>query len=205
MLEAFKNKQDLHASTASKVYNVSYEDVTKDMRRVAKTVNFGIVYGMSDWGLSESLHITPAEANLFIEKYFAVYPEIKEFLDNEIKKAYDLGYTLTLFNRKRHIKELKSSNYMLRKFGERTAMNSPIQGSAADIIKIAMIKVDEALTNLNLKAKIVSQVHDELVIDTPSDELEVVTKLVKETMEQAIDFDLELVAEVEYGKNWDLK
>lgn len=205
MLDAFNNDLDLHASTASKIYNVNYEDVTKDMRRVAKTVNFGIVYGMSDWGLSESLHITPIEAKIFIEKYFEVYPEIKGFLDNEVKKAYDLGYTLTMFNRKRHIKELKSSNYMLRQFGERTAMNSPIQGSAADIIKIAMIKVDEAITRLGLKSKLVSQVHDELVLDVDASELEIVLKLVKETMEQAVDFDIKLIAETEYGRNWDLK
>lgn len=205
MMEAFNNKIDLHSSTAAKVNGVSIEEVTKEMRRRAKAVNFGIVYGMSDWGLSETLHITPWEAAEFIEKYFAIYPEIKGYLDQTIKNAKNLGYTETIFKRRRYIPKLTSSNYNLQKFGERTAMNAPIQGSAADVIKIAMINVNKKIHDLGLKSKMVAQVHDELIIDVTYDELEIVQELLKETMEQAVILDVLLEVEVEFGKTWDLK
>lgn len=205
MMEAFNHKIDLHSSTASKINGVPLEEVTKEMRRRAKAVNFGIVYGMSDWGLSETLHIAPWEAADFIEKYFKIYPEIKIYLDEIVEKAKKTGYTETIFKRRRYIPELTSSNYNLQKFGERTAMNAPIQGSAADIIKIAMINVHKKIHELSLKSKIVAQVHDELIIDTTSDELEIVKALLKETMEKAVTFDVLLATEVEFGKTWDLK
>lgn len=205
MLDAFNNHIDLHSSTASKVFGVPLEEVTKDMRRKAKAVNFGIVYGMSDWGLAEALHIPQWEAADFIEKYFMIYPEIKEYLDKTVKDAANNGYTETIFKRRRYIPELTSTNHNLQKFGERTAMNAPIQGSAADVIKIAMIDVYNKLQELGLKSKMVAQVHDELIIDTVEEELEIVKKLIKETMEKAVSINVLLESEVEVGKTWDLK
>ena len=205
MLEAFNNHIDLHSSTASKVFGVPLEEVTKEMRRKAKAVNFGIVYGMSDWGLAEALHIPQWEAANFIEKYFMIYPEIKEYLTKTVKEARANGYTETIFKRRRYIPELNSSNHNLQKFGERTAMNAPIQGSAADVIKIAMIDVYNKIEELSLKSKMVAQVHDELIIDTTKEELEIVKKLIKETMEKAVSLNVLLEADVEVGKTWDLK
>ncbi len=205
MMEAFNNHLDLHSSTAAKINGVKIEEVTKIMRRNAKAVNFGMVYGMSDWGLSETLHISPKEAAEFIEKYFEIYPEIKAYLDETINLAKNKGYTETILKRRRYIPELLSSNYNLQKFGERTAMNAPIQGSAADVIKIAMINVHQTLKDLNLKSKMVAQVHDELIIDTTSDEIEIVTKVLKETMEKAVVLDVLLEVDVEVGDTWDLK
>ncbi len=205
MLEAFNHHIDLHSSTAARINGVALDEVTKTMRRNAKAVNFGIVYGMSDWGLAETLHISPKEAAEFIERYFNIYPEIKAYLDNTIKEAKNKGYTETIFKRRRYIPELLSSNYNLQKFGERTAMNAPIQGSAADVIKIAMINVHQKMQELNLKSKMVAQVHDELIIDTIAEEIEIVKKLLKETMEKAVSLDVLLEVEVEIGDTWDLK
>lgn len=205
MLKAFNDDIDLHALTASKVYNISIDNVTKEMRRVAKAVNFGIVYGISDWGLAEQLHINVYEASDFIKKYFDIYPEIKEYLNNCVEKTKEFGYTTTLYKRRRYMPEINSSNGALRKFSERAAMNAPIQGTAADIMKIAMIKVQSKLDELCLKSKIVAQVHDELIIDTVIDELEIIKKVVKDTMENAVEVGVKLVSEVEYGKTWDLK
>ena len=205
MLEAFNNKIDLHSSTASKVFGAPLEEVTKEMRRRAKAVNFGIVYGMSDWGLAETLHIPQWEAADFIEKYFMIYPEIKQYLNETIQNAREKGYTETIFKRRRYIPELSSSNHNLQKFGERTAMNAPIQGSAADVIKIAMIDVDNKIKELGLKSRIVAQVHDELIIDTVASELEIVQTMIKETMEKAVSLNVLLESDVENGKTWDLK
>lgn len=205
MLEAFNNKIDLHSSTASKVFGAPLEEVTKEMRRRAKAVNFGIVYGMSDWGLAETLHIPQWEASDFIEKYFMIYPEIKQYLNETIQNAREKGYTETIFKRRRYIPELSSSNHNLQKFGERTAMNAPIQGSAADVIKIAMIDVDNKIKKLGLKSRIVAQVHDELIIDTVASELEIVQIMIKETMEKAVSLNVLLESDVEIGKTWDLK
>ena len=205
MLQDFNNSIDLHASTAAKINNVPLSEVTKEMRRQAKAVNFGIVYGMSDWGLAETLHIPQYQAASFIEKYFMIYPEIKTYLENTIKEARTKGYTETIFKRRRYIPELNSSNYNLQKFGERTAMNAPIQGSAADIIKIAMIEVNKKMHEMALKSKMVAQVHDELIIDVCSDEIEIVKKVLKDTMEQAVKLNVLLEVDVESGSTWDLK
>ena len=205
MINDFNHGLDLHTSTASKISNVSYNEVTKDMRRMAKTVNFGIVYGMSDWGLSETLHISPIEASIFIDKYFAIYPEIKTYLDGVVQDATKNGYTTTLFGRRRYIPELASSNYALRQFGERTSKNAPIQGSAADIIKLAMVRVDEAMVRANLKSKMVAQVHDELIIDACRDEIEIIKHILKEEMENVVKLNVQLTVDVESGHNWDLK
>ena len=205
MIKDFNNGLDLHASTAAKINNVRYEDVTKDMRRMAKAVNFGIVYGMSDWGLSETLHILPIDAAIFIDKYFAIYPEIKVFLDSLVQDATAKGYSTTLFGRRRYIVELASSNHALKKFGERTSMNAPIQGTAADIIKMAMVKVQNKLDELKLNSKIVAQVHDELIIDTEKDEIEIVKKILKEEMENVVNLKVKLDVDVEIGSTWDLK
>lgn len=205
MKEAFNAGNDLHALTASKVYNVPLDHVTKEMRRVAKAVNFGIVYGMSDWGLAEQLHIPTVEASAFIKKYFEIYPEIKTYLNVCIEETKKKGYTVTLYHRRRYMPEINSTNGALRKFSERAAMNAPIQGTAADIMKIAMIQVQNKLDAHHLQSKIVAQVHDELILDTINDELELVKTIVKETMEEAVHLGVKLVSEVAFGKTWDLK
>ncbi len=205
MIETFNNGVDLHSSTASKIYGIDINNVTKDMRRMAKAVNFGIVYGMSDWGLSEELHISPKEASIFSTKYFEVFPEVKPYLDSCIEECKQNGYTTTLFNRRRYMPDINSSNVALRKFSERASMNAPIQGTAADVMKIAMIDVYNTLDKNNLKAKIVAQVHDELILDVPKEELEIVKKLLKYTMESAVKLDVLLEVDVEYGDNWNLK
>lgn len=205
MIKDFNEGMDLHTITASRIYGEPVENVNKEMRRIAKAVNFGIIYGMSDWGLSEELHISPTKANEFIRKYFEAYPEIKTYLDGVVIDAKEKGYTNTIFNRRRYIKEINSSNYALREFAKRTAMNAPIQGSAADIIKIAMIKVSDKMLKLNLKSKMVAQVHDEIIIDTSHDEVEIVKDLLKKTMEDAVKLKVKLTVDVESGVTWDLK
>lgn len=202
MIEAFKSHVDFHTQTASQIYDVPVDLVTKDMRRCAKAINFGIIYGMSSWGLSESLGITPLEANVFINKYFYNYPNAKNCLDNFIQSAEENGYSKTLYGRRRYIQELKNTNNNLRQFGERTAMNSPIQGTAADIIKIAMIKVNIEMKKRNLKSVMIAQVHDELVFDCPKEELEEMKLLIKEVMENAVKLDVPLEVGVACGKNW---
>ena len=202
MIEAFNSHIDFHTQTASQIYEVGVDEVTKDMRRTAKAINFGIIYGMSSWGLSERINITPMEANMFINKYFYNYQGVKECLDKFVSDAKELGYSKTLYGRRRYIPQLNDKNAMLRGFGERTAMNSPIQGTAADIIKIAMNKVSQALKDNNLKTVMIAQVHDELVFDVPKEEIEIVKKLVKETMETAVTLRVPLEASIECGKNW---
>lgn len=204
MIEDFNNGLDLHASTASKINDVPLEEVTKEMRRYAKAVNFGIIYGMSDWGLSETLHITPSQASRFIDKYFAIYPEIKVFLDRIVEEAKQKGYTTTLFNRRRYIPELSSPNFALRKFGERTALNAPIQGTAADIIKRAMVLLHQTLKEANLQSKLIAQVHDELVLDVKQEELETVKQIVKEKMEHAAEIGVKLTVDVKSGSDWNM-
>ena len=202
MINAFKSHIDFHTQTASQIYEVDVNDVTKDMRRTAKAINFGIIYGMSSWGLSERINISPIEANMFINKYFYNYQKVKECLDKFISDAKTSGYSKTLYGRRRYIPQLNDKNAMLRGFGERTAMNSPIQGTAADIIKIAMNKVSAALKENNLKTVMIAQVHDELVFDVPKEEVEIVKKLIKETMENAVSLNVPLEASIECGKNW---
>jgi DNA polymerase-1 len=180
-------------------------DVTKDQRRIAKAVNFGIVYGMSPWGLAEELNISTFEANDFINRYFMIYPEVKAYLDNVVKETKEIGYTETIFGRRRYMPEINSSNGALRQFAERTAKNAPIQGAAADVIKLAMVAVDKKFKELGLKSKLITQVHDELVVDTINSEVEIVKKLLKEIMEGVVKLDVLLEAELSWGTNWDMK
>lgn len=202
MIKAYKSGEDIHRITASQVLHKSPEDVTSFERNSAKAINFGIVYGISAFSLSEDLGITKKEAENYISAYFEKYPKIKQYMDNAIAEAKELGYAKTMFNRRREILELASSNFNLRSFGERVAMNMPIQGSAADIMKIAMIKVYERLKKENLKSKIVLQVHDELLIETKIEEEEIVKRLVKEEMENAAVLLVPLEADVASGKTW---
>ena len=202
MVDSFNSGVDFHKKTASQLFDVDVNDVTKDMRRTAKAINFGIIYGMSAWGLSEQIGITPLEANMFINKYFDTFKGAKETLDNFINEAKGSGYSKTMFNRRRYIPELASSNQNLYQFGERTAMNSPIQGSAADIIKIAMVQINDKLEEEGFKSKMIAQVHDELVFDVLLSEKEKLEKMVKETMEGVINQSVKLIAEIEIGMNW---
>ena len=201
-MEAYRNNLDIHTTTAAQVFHVDFDQVTPSMRRTAKAVNFGIVYGISDYGLSRDLNIPIAESREYIERYFEKYPKVKAFLDLTVAKAYDDGFVTTMYNRKRLIPELSSSNYMQRQGGERIAMNTPIQGSAADIIKIAMIKVYKRLNKENLKAKMILQVHDELIIEAPKSEEAKVMALLQEEMESAVSLEVPLVAEALTASNW---
>ena len=202
MIQAFNNNEDIHTQAASKVFGIPIEEVTKDLRSKAKAVNFGIVYGISDFGLAEQIGSTKKEAKQYIEQYLEKYSGIKEFMDNIIEKTKELGYVETLYKRRRYVPELKSSNYMIRQFGSRVAMNTPIQGTAADIMKIAMINVYNELKNKNLKSKIVLQVHDELLIETYKDEVEIVKDILKKGMENVIKLKVPLSVEIEEGNNW---
>ena len=202
MIEAFNNEEDIHAWTASKVFEVPLEEVSKELRSKAKAVNFGIVYGISDFGLAEQLNISRKQAKQDIEQYLDKYYGIKQFMTDIVEEAKEKGYVETLFNRRRYIPELKSNNYMVRKFGDRVAMNTPIQGTAADIMKIAMINVYNELKNKGLKSRIVLQIHDELLIETLEEEKEIVQKLFKENMENVISLLVPLKVEEEIGYNW---
>lgn len=202
LIEAFQKGQDIHRTTASQVFHVPFDEVTSLQRRNAKAVNFGIVYGISAFGLSQDLDISRKEAQDFIDRYFEVYPKIKEFLDRTVEEAKQNGYTTTLFGRIRPIPELSSSNFMQRQFGERVAMNAPIQGTAADIIKIAMVRVHDRLIRENLKSRLVLQVHDELLIDTKEDEKEQVIALLEEEMKGSAELSVELEVGTECGYNW---
>ena len=200
LIDAFNNDFDIHSKTASDIFKTDV--VTKEMRRIAKAVNFGIIYGISSFGLSENLNISTKEAKQFIDEYLKTYPGIKEYMDNTIKNAYECGYAKTLFNRKRIIDELKNTNYMIRQSGERMALNTPIQGTSADIIKKAMVLIHQKLKENNLKSKLIIQVHDELVFDCLKEEQEQVTKIMKDVMENVIKLKVPLKIDVEYGNNW---
>ena len=202
MIDAFINNEDIHTKTATQVFNVTPLEVTPELRSAAKAVNFGIVYGKSDFGLSEELHIPLKEAKEYIENYFNKYSKIKEFMDKTVEQASVDGYVTTMFNRRRYIPELKSSNFMLRNAGKRAAMNAPIQGSAADIIKIAMVNVYKKLEEKNMKSKLILQVHDELIVEAVEDELDLVNKIVKEEMENAVSMDVKLDVDLNVGKSW---
>ncbi len=208
LIKAFSENIDVHAMTASQVFDVPLDEVSSLERSRAKEVNFGIVYGMSDYGLSENLKITRKEAKNYIENYFGKYPNVKRYMDNVVEFCKENGYVTTLLNRRRYIPEINHKNFNLRSFGERTAMNTPIQGSAADIIKIAMLKVYQALKEAGLKSKLILQVHDELIIDTHPDEVDQVKKLLKENMETAADdivvggFRIPLKVDMNVGESW---
>ena len=202
LIEAYRTKQDIHRITASKVFHTPFDEVTDLQRRNAKAVNFGIVYGISSFGLSQDLSITKKEAAEYIEQYFATYPGIKAFLDGLVKSAKERGYAETLFGRRRPVPELSSGNFMQRSFGERIAMNSPIQGTEADIIKIAMIKVWRALREENLKSRLILQVHDELLIETAVGEEESVAQILADCMSKAAQMSVELAIDMHTGKDW---
>ena len=202
MIEAFKNGIDIHTKTAADIFNVDISDVTKDMRRIAKAVNFGIIYGISGYGLSENVGIKPKEAKVFIDNYLNTYPGVKEYMENIKREAYNNGYVKTLFGRIRTIDELKNTNYMIRMQGERIALNTPIQGTSADIIKKAMIDIDKEFIKRNLKTKMIIQVHDELIFDVPNEEIEIVKKIVSDLMENACKLEVPLKVDIEYADNW---
>lgn len=202
LIDTFLNGGDIHALTASQVFGVELNAVTPEMRRSAKAVNFGIIYGISDYGLSEQLKISPKQASEYIKKYFETYPNVKSYMDSNVKFAKEHGYVETLFKRKRYITEINSPNYNLRSFGERAAMNMPLQGTAADIIKIAMIAVERRIKEENLKSKLILQVHDELLVDTCADEVEKVENILKEEMQSAVKLKVPLTVEIECGTRW---
>ena len=202
LIDAFKHHEDIHTKVASDIFDVDTKDVTKDMRRTAKAVIFGIVYGISGFGLGENLSLNVKEASKFIDKYLNMYPGVKKYMDEIVIEAKEKGYVRTIMNRKRTIDELKNTNYIIQKSGERMALNTPIQGSSADIIKKAMIEVDKELEKRNLKAKLIIQVHDELVLTVPKEEKEIVAKLVTDIMENTYKLLVPLKVEVDFGDNW---
>jgi len=206
LIDAFNQDLDIHTKTASDIFGVPLEMVDKDMRRQAKAVNFGIIYGMSDFGLSEQIGVPVYMAKEFIEKYFNTYPGIKKYMDDVVEFAKEHGYVATMLNRKRFIPEINDKNYMRRELGKRLAMNSPIQGSAADLLKIAMIKVDKLMKEKQVKSVMILQVHDELVFDVPKEELDLMCDIIKEGMESAYPMKVRLKADGSYGLSWyDLK
>ncbi len=202
MKEAFREKIDIHSKTASEVFHVALEDVTPQLRSNAKAVNFGIVYGISDYGLSRDLNISRKEAKEYIDNYLENYKDVRKFMDDIVIEGKENGYVETLLHRRRYVPELKAKNFNVRSFGERIAMNTPIQGSAADIIKMAMVEIYRAIKNKKLKSSLILQVHDELIIETHKDELEEVQSLIKELMESAIKLDVPLRVDIEVGDNW---
>lgn len=202
LINAYRDAQDIHAITASEVFHTPLAEVTPLQRRNAKAVNFGIVYGISAFGLSEDLSISRKEALEYINKYFETYPGVKTFLDDQVKIGKEQGYVTTMYGRKRPIPELKSGNFMQRSFGERVAMNSPIQGTAADIMKLAMIAVDRELREKHLRSRIVLQVHDELLVEAHQEEVEQVVQILTDKMKHAADLKVSLEVEAHEGNNW---
>lgn len=202
LIQAYREARDIHRMTASQVFHTPFDEVTELQRRNAKAVNFGIVYGISSFGLSQDLSITRKEAAQYIEHYFETYPGIKKFLDDSVAGAKEKGYAITLFGRRRPVPELRSSNFMQRSFGERVAMNAPIQGTAADIIKIAMIQVHDELKKRNMKSRLLLQVHDELLIEADESEVEEVKSILKDKMEHAAELLVPLIVDMHTGKNW---
>jgi len=202
MIDAFKHGEDIHSKTASQIFGVDINDVTSLQRSEAKAINFGIVYGKTDFGLAQDLNIPVPKAKAYIESYFANYDKIKVFMDEAIKNATDKGYALTIFNRRRYIPEINSSNFMVRNQGKRFAMNAPIQGSAADIIKIAMVNVFTRLKDENLKSRLILQVHDELIVEALEEEIDKVCSIVKEEMESAVNLQVHLDVDLNVGDSW---
>lgn len=200
--EAFRNEMDVHTKTAMDVFGVAADQVDSNMRRQAKAVNFGIVYGISDYGLSQNLNITRKEAAAFIEQYFGAFPGVRRYMDDIVAQAKQDGYVTTLLERRRYLPDIRASNFNLRSFAERTAMNTPIQGTAADIIKLAMVRMDETLKARGLRSRMLLQVHDELVFEVPPEELETMKELVPKVMAEAFPLDVPLKADVNYGVNW---
>lgn len=202
LIDCFNNGQDIHTATASRIFNVPINEVTSQQRGLAKSVNFGIIYGISDYGLSQNVHISKKDAKQFIEKYFELYPTIKLYMNNNVQFARENGFATTLLGRIRNIPEINSSNYTVRGFGERVAMNMPLQGSASDIIKMAMVNVQNRMERENLKSKLILQIHDELIVDAVAEEKEVVEKILKEEMENVVKLEVPLVVGVGSGASW---
>ena len=202
MIKAFNDGNDIHSIVASDIYDVPVDMVSKEMRKSAKAVIFGIVYGISSFGLGEDLNISMSDAKKFIEKYYLEYPKVKEYMDNIVKEAYDTISVRTIFNRKRDIEELNNNNYMIRQMGERIALNTPIQGSAADIIKMAMIEIDKAFVDMNINSKMILQVHDELVFDCIDSEKDLVNDVVTKVMEGVVELSVPLVVSHDFGTDW---
>ncbi|USG64421.1 DNA polymerase I [Brevibacillus ruminantium] len=202
LIDAFQKGMDIHTRTAMDVFDVAETEVTSLMRRQAKAVNFGIVYGISDYGLSQNLNITRKEAGEFIERYFAVFSGVKQYMEDIVKQAKQDGFVTTLLNRRRYLPDIKSSNFNLRSFAERTAMNTPIQGTAADIIKLAMIRMQGSLREQGLESRMLLQVHDELIFEVPEKELEIMQQLVPDVMENALKLNVPLKVDVNYGRSW---
>ena len=202
MRESFRAGGDFHAETAAKVFRVDRAAVTPEMRRSAKAVNFGIVYGISAFSLSQDIGVSVAEAKAYMEAYFATFPGVRKYMDEVVEKAREMGYVETLLHRRRDLPELKSSNFNLRSFGERVALNMPVQGTAADVMKLAMVAVHKRLKAENLQARLVLQVHDELIVECPEEEAETVAKLLEEEMEHVVSLSVPLTAEAHWGKNW---
>jgi DNA polymerase-1 len=202
MIEDFMSGNDIHAATASKIFGVALSDVTREMRSRAKTANFGIIYGISSFGLSERLTIGRKEAKELIDGYFNSYPGVKTYMDESIRKAREAGFVTTMFGRKRYLRDIQSGNQVVRGNAERNAINAPIQGSAADIIKIAMIRIEERLKREKLASKMILQVHDELIFETPVDELEKLKDLVVTEMSEAVKLVVPLKVDWGTGRNW---
>ena len=202
MVDAFRKGQDIHTRTAAEVYGVPMEQVTREMRSSAKAVNFGLVYGISEFGLARNIGVSRYQAADFIARYFQRYPGVKKYMEEAVKKGYEQGYAVTMMGRRRQLPELKAGNANTRNFGERAAMNTPVQGTAADIIKLAMVRVHDRLKKEGLKARLILQVHDELLIEAPKEEEETVTRILRECMEQVFSLSVPLVAEVKTGESW---
>ena len=201
MVEAFKKGEDIHAATAAKVFNVALDEVTREQRSQAKTVNFGIIYGVSAFGLADQANVSRKEAKVLIDAYYETYPTLKAYIEKQVEIAREQGFVETLMGRRRYLKDINSRNGVVRSHAERNAVNAPIQGTAADIVKVAMIQIQKELKK-NYKTKMILQVHDELIFDAPKDEVEKVSELIKTTMEAAMQMDVPLIAEVGVGQNW---
>ena len=202
MTDAFNSGEDIHTATAMQIFKLKKEDVTPQIRRNAKAVNFGIVYGITNVGLAQNTGLSRSEAQEYIRKYFEIYPAVKEYMDQNVQFAKKFVYVQTIFNRRRKIPELKADNHQARMFGERAAKNMPLQGSASDIIKLAMLKVDAAMKAQNLKSKLILQIHDELVVDAAPDEVEIVKNILKTAMESVISLSVKLPVDIECGKTY---
>ena len=204
LIKAFNDGKDIHRFTAAEVLGKSQDEVTSEERSHAKAVNFGIIYGISDFGLSRDLGITRQEAKNYIELYFSRYPKVKEYMDNMVTEAHETGKVRTMFGRMRELPDINSRNFNRRSFAERTAMNTPIQGTAADIIKLAMNKVESILEEKSFKSRLLLQVHDELVLEVVNDELDAIQTLLKQTMESIVELHVPLIVDVHNAENWAL-
>ena len=202
LIEAFRKGQDVHATTAARIFGIPLEEVTADQRRIAKTANFGIMYGISSFGLAQRLHIPRSEAKKIIEDYFANFPAISSFIEDTLTSARETGYVETIFGRRRYLPDINSKNGTVRSLAERTAVNAPIQGTSADIIKMAMINVDRRIRKEGLKSRMVLQIHDELVFDAVADEVSILEGIVKEEMENVTGLSVPLTVECNHGNNW---